>query len=428
MVMAFQRSKIVLPAFYRRIRRTALVVVLCALAFHSVDLWAQNRRAGGTKDSQSAQPLEPRDYRSRNFVMHSDLDPQEAADLLKRLEKMLSLISRYWGRPNRQPIECYVVKDLNNWPERSLHPLGREKVAERAGVTVTRTLTQGNRFLAKAIVYAIAERGTPQHEAVHAYCGQVFGRTGPTWYSEGMAEMGHYWKDGDRSVNCDPLIVEYLRRSRPMSLNEIVNGRSGSGDSWQNYAWRWALCHLLANNSNYADRFRPLGLALLTGQNVSFEQVYGSMAREISFEYLFFLKHLERGYRVDLCSWNWKGKFRTPRVGTGTLVKVKANAGWQTSRILVRKDDAYEYTSTGDWQVETDGEALTADGDSNGVGKLVGIVLDDDYELSEPFELGVEGAFTVPTDGRLFLRCRDKWSSLADNQGRVTVRIKVATP
>jgi hypothetical protein len=381
-----------------------------------------------TQGARSARSSEPRDYKSPNFLLHSDLDPQEAADLLKRLEKMLSLISRYWGRPNRQPIECYVVKDLNNWPERSLHPLGREKVAERAGVTVTRTLTQGNRFLARSIVYAIAERGTPQHEAVHAYCGQVFGRTGPTWYAEGMAEMGNYWKDGDRSVNCDPLIVEYLRSSPPRSLNEIVNGQSSSGDSWQNYAWRWALCHLLANNSNYAVRFRPLGLALLTGQDVSFEQVHGSMAREISFEYLFFLKHLELGYRVDLCSWDWKGKFRSPRAGKGTSAKVKANAGWQTSRIRVRNDDEYEYTSVGEWQIEADGEALTADGNSDGVGKLVGIVFNDDYELSEPFDLGIDGKFSVPADGRLYLRCRDKWGSLADNKGRVAVRIRMATP
>lgn len=368
----------------------------------------------------------PQDYRSANFIVHSDLEPQEADDLLERLERMLSLISKYWGRRNIKPIECYVVKDLSRWPEGSLHSVGREKIAQRAGVTLTRTISRGNQFNAKSIVFSVADRGTAQHEAVHAYCGQMFGRTGPTWYAEGMAEMGQYWREGDRTVNCDQYVIDYLQNSPPMSLNDIVNGRSGTGDSWQNYAWRWALCHLLANNPNYADRFRPLGLGLLTGKNVSFERAYGSMAREISFEYLFFLKHMEGGYRVDLCGWDWKGKYRAPRAGKGRSVRINADAGWQGTRLLVSKEKQYTWTSEGEWQVDTGGELLTADGRDDGIGRLVGIVFKEEYELSEPFDLGGGGTFTVPADGKLFLRCRDEWGSLADNQGRITATIAPA--
>src|SRR5204863_1301611 len=136
-------------------------------------------------------------------------------------------------------IECYVVKDLRKWPAGAIDPVGLESIEDGAGVTVTRTMSQGGAFLAKATVYAIADRGTPQHEAVHAYCGQAFGRTGPLWYSEGMAEMGQYWRANDASVNAHPLVIRYLRSSRPKSLNEIVNSREYTGDSWQNYAWRW---------------------------------------------------------------------------------------------------------------------------------------------------------------------------------------------
>src|SRR5437762_1494004 len=78
-------------------------------------------------------------------------------------------------------------------------------------------------FVAKSLVFAVADRGTPQHESVHAYCGQTFGTTGPLWYSEGMAEMGNYWREGDRSVNIHPGVLEYLRNSPPKSLNDIVN-------------------------------------------------------------------------------------------------------------------------------------------------------------------------------------------------------------
>jgi hypothetical protein len=46
-----------------------------------------------------------------------------------------------------------------------------------------------------------------------------------------------------------------------------------------------------------------------------------------------------------------------------------------------------------------------------------------DYELSEPFELGQSGSFKAPADGKLYLRCRDRWSELGDNDGSVLVKM-----
>src|SRR5205823_1487513 len=107
-----------------------------------------------------------------------------------------------------------------------------------------------------------------------------------------------------------------------------------------NYAWRWALCHLLANNTNYASRFRPLGLALLTKQpDASFEQTYGDMSQEISFEYRQFLEHVDNGLRADLCSWDWKAKFKVVKSGNVTQAKVEAGKGWQPSRLILTEGE-----------------------------------------------------------------------------------------
>ncbi len=218
---------------------------------------AQEPRSRRAQEATAA-PLGPADYQSQHFLIHTDLPPGEANELLERLETMLGLISDFWSRPPQGMIECYVVRDLANWPANSLHPVGQAAIENRAGITITAKIRRGNVGVAKSVVYAVADRGTPQHESVHAYCGQNFGTTGPVWYSEGMAEMGQYWRKGLTTVNCRPEIVEYLRASPTKSLNEIVNGNEVTGDSWQNYAWRWALCHLLANNPNYSDKFRPL--------------------------------------------------------------------------------------------------------------------------------------------------------------------------
>ncbi|HTI51426.1 MAG TPA: hypothetical protein VL475_10760, partial [Planctomycetaceae bacterium] len=152
-------------------------------------------------------------YSSKNFVVYTDLPAPEAQELLKRLETMLGLISKYWGRPLSGTIEMYVVGELRKWPAGSIPSEGLASVEAGGGLTVTHTLTQGNAFHAKSVVYATADRGTPQHEAVHAYCGQTFGRTGPVWYSEGMAEMGQYWRPDDMSVNAHDAVIRYLRSS-----------------------------------------------------------------------------------------------------------------------------------------------------------------------------------------------------------------------
>ena len=53
---------------------------------------------------------------------------------------------------------------------------------------------------------------------------------------------------------------------------------------------------------------------------------------------------------------------------------------------------------------------------------MVGVVFSD-YTLSEPFDLGSEGTFTATQDGNLFLRCRDDWGAIANNNGIVRVRL-----
>jgi len=63
--------------------------------------------------------------------------------------------------------------------------------------------------LPRATVYSCDDHNIVQHEAVHAFCMMALGSTGPTWYSEGMAEMGKYWRPKDVSVNIDPNTISF---------------------------------------------------------------------------------------------------------------------------------------------------------------------------------------------------------------------------
>lgn len=418
--------------------RLFLCLLTACTLFASVEANAADTKTKAPARGKKAAPVTtgsgPQDYSSRNFLLHTDLTAEEAKELLQRLETMIAQVGKYWGKANGQQIEMFVAKDIGSWPTGFFPPEAVDSLTTGGGLTMSQTRSMVNtltgkkigNIAAKSIVYAVADRGTPQHEAVHAYCHQTFGTTGPTWFAEGIAEIGQYWRDKDYSVQIHPEVLKYLQTNEPRALADIVDSRERTGDSWQNYAWRWALCHMLAYNPNYGDRFRPLGLQILAEQpNATFQSVYGPMAPEIAFEYRFFLDHMDNGFRVDLCRWDWKTKAIGLRGSANVQAKVEAARGWQSSRLLAKEGQSYEYTATGDWSVEKDGEKLTADGDANGKGKLIGVMFDD-FKLSEPFPLGTTGRWSAPSDGVLFVRCEDEWNALADNTGTVTLKIKAA--
>ena len=81
-------------------------------------------------------------------------------------------------------------------------------------------------------------------------------------------------------------------------------------------------------------------------------------------------------------------------------------------------------TASGDWQTSTGVEAVDADGDSRGVGRLQAVIWNN-YQLTRSSDLSRQAPFKPSGDGKLFLRCGDRWGSLHDNTGQLTVRVKL---
>jgi len=358
----------------------------------------------------------------RSIEIELTADRKQA--LLAKLETMYELVGAYFRAAPDQPILCYVVRDLSQWPEGRLKPEGAQKIAQRAGVTVWRTLRSGGRTKAEAEVYSCPDHGVCQHEAVHAFCALTFGSTGPVWFSEGMAEMGQYWKPDQLAVDINPAVIRYLQNAKPKKMADIVAAGQITGDSWQAYAWRWALCHLLASNPNYAKRFKTLGLNLMTKRNKdSFTNAFGPVADNISFEYDQFVQNFGNGYRVDLCVWDWQTPSKPLSKSKRVKTDVEARAGWQATRLWAVKDTSYEFSAEGSWGVGKGTEDLSADGSSTGEGRLIGALMNE-FKLSAPFELGSAGTWVAPSEGQLFVRCRDAWTELEDNSGSVKLTIK----
>ena len=364
----------------------------------------------------------PRVVRSLHFTFMTDISDRESQILLDKLETMATLLARYFGRGPKNPVEGFIVSDLSVWPEGLLtEPAGIAKIREGAGICFTSSL--GNQR--RATLYACDDHGVIQHECTHGFCSLTFGSTGPTWLAEGIAELGQYWKLGQAAVDINPRVLTYLQQTNPKkTLLEIaVPGKVPAGD-WRDYAWRWALCHMLAHNPNYASRFKPLAISLMQRtEGISFTSVYGPLAPRISFEYSLFLQNMDSGYRADLCAWQWNRKFRHLKSQQRAQVKIKAAYSWQASGVILQQGTSYDVATTGSWAIEQDGSRIDAAGDTAGRGKLIGVLFRD-YRLSPVITLGSSTTFQAPSDGQLFLRCRDNLNALGDNTGEVVVHLR----
>jgi len=183
---------------YRRAGRDDEIVRLTGMKFSTGDqvirelrikLAADSAAEAGSEGGVSArylklsdEPKKPRDVRSRNFLVHTDISDRQAQMLLDKLETMVNLVSRYFGRNPSRPVECYVVRDLKQWPNGLFDSMQMQKIARNEGVTLHRGR--------QAVVYSCDDHNVVQPEAIHAFCADTFGSTGPTWYSEGFAELG----------------------------------------------------------------------------------------------------------------------------------------------------------------------------------------------------------------------------------------------
>ncbi len=385
----------------------------------------------------ASETIEPAKYETRHFTVYTDVTVSEAKFLVQKLETAIANMVAYWGRAPKGKIKCFLVRDLRNWPLDALDPGGVRKISSKEGVTLTstrgRNVEIGDQKVfrvskAEAVVYAYADIGIAQHESVHAYCGQTFGQTGPTWYSEGMAEMGQYWVKGSRAVNTPGLVIDLFRGNKPFSRYrhknaiEIVNEEQITGDSWENYTQRWALCHMLNHNLNYSKRFRAMGQAIVAGQKINYRDLFGARVDQIEFEFKFFVDRIGIGYRVDLCSWDWSKKSSPIKGETTRTMKVFANRGWQPTGVTLERGKRYEYFTDGQWETGG-GAAVSAAGDDNGDGTLIAVVMND-YELGESFALASSFTLTAPVGGDLYVRCQDEWNRLEDNSGSIQLKFK----
>ena len=388
----------------------------------------------------SKAPADPRVLKSDHFILHTDASDHQSQMLLARLENMFTALSRYFSKRPSSPIQCYVVEDIEKWANK-LPPVAAAKIDQRSGVTIVTDGDPMTKGKVSGIVYSCNDHRIVQHESVHAFCVQTFGGLGPVWYAEGIAEVGLYFKPdaegSHKGLQIDPVVIEYLRSTPAPTIAEIISDQQTTGDSWQQYAWRWAMCHFLSFNQNYRSRFRRMSVELMTDAALKksdqtlmksdptaakhFDHTFVRMRAEMDFEFAQFVANLNNGLDANAIRINWA---LTPKPLTQSQVvshAIRSDRGWQPVGVEVKKGQVYDLASRGEWKTEAGRDAKDP--------RLQVCVLsqvDGRFEIGDPIKFSRKGELTADADGQLLLRCDEDLSRLSDNEGKIEVFVRRA--
>ena len=357
---------------------------------------------------------------SPHFLLHTDVSDRNAQILLDTLETMIVLVSNYFGRPPAGILECYVVRDLQQWPPGLIPPEGVAKISEPAGVTLSvrvGQLGQVHRLLlrqdrrgaarigARLLPADLRRHGTDVVRRRRRRDGALLeerpagGRDRPRGHQlpEELAaeeDAGHRGRRSDhrRFMASVRLAVGLVPSAGQQP--ELRGPLQGLGHRPDEPAAR-----LLVR-----ERVRPDG----AGNLVRVRLLRPALGQRFSLRPV----RLAVGPQVPVLA------------GQGYVtVKVAAKYGWQATGVKLAAGQAFDYAAKGHLEAAVRTASLTADGDADGQGRLAGIIMKE-FSLGEPFDLGTRGTCTAPQEGDLYLRCRDGWNQIGDNDGTISVHLR----
>ena len=279
--------------------------------------------------------------------------------------------------------------------------------------------------------------------------------TEPVWYMEGMAEyFGTHKLDRENRATFRVMptserefsrfdrigkIREEVAQGKRLTIPTIFAFQAAEFRSERHYAWSWALSIFLDQTPRYRERFQKLGRLESRSKFVrTFNEQFESDQRELATEWALFATNLMYGYDTVRAAIDF-------RPGTALTaertVEIETDRGWQSSGVLVEKDQVYRISATGRFTLADDPKPWVSEPqgitfryfDARPIGMLLGCLRSeegpaggDDESMLRAFSIGHAHEFQAPVTGTLYLRLNDAWNSLHDNRGSANVSIRAS--
>ncbi len=289
------------------------------------------------------------------------------------------------------------------------------------------------------------------HELTHSFCSTLLGGCGPGWYMEAVAELmgAHRWSAEQQKLElailpADRKATPYWGRiplvreaAGPLSIDAVMKINNDRPLEVDQYAAVWSLAKFMDAHPRYQERYRKLPRIVLKQDfNDRFRRAFSRDWEALRAEFQLFTRTLEYGHDIGREAIHFRRG--EPLGDESRQVAVRADRGWQPSGAAVLAGEVYRYQARGrfviarepdgtPWPCEANGVTITYHG-GRPLGQLLATVVKLDAPalgggLLQPFPLDVEGQFTAPTTGTLYLRVNDSPSKLVENRGGLTVTL-----
>ena len=391
-------------------------------------------------------------FESKRLKLFTDIDPAVAKTLPPLVDQAFVAWEEYFGKlpPARDESEFqingFLIKDKSKIEEAGL--LKANLLDDFHGRQV------GYQFWMMDQATEYYRRHLLLHEATHAFMWAIPNLKVPNAYMEGMAEYfgTHQLVGGKLQLRLMPsnrsdfhghdrlfLMRRDVKQRGSPELFDIIDWKPANFQALnESYAWAWGQSIFFDENPRTRVRFRKLATSLANPSAWrTFELELKPDLPEIVTEWNLFAADAWEGFDFQKSAVEFhEGQTLTKPLRT----EVRADRGWQSSRVLVEKGLRYELVATGQftlaekpkpWVSEADGITYRYH-NSRPLGQLLATIrpamkADDEREpMLDVKPLGNKSVFEAPRSGTLYLRLNDHPGELADNRGSVTVEIREA--
>jgi len=300
------------------------------------------------------------------------------------------------------------------------------------------------------------------HEMVHSFSTTRLGKAGPNWFAEMLAEslamhdfsaspikLGFMPPNKQSVPYCGRIreIHEALARGEARTIERVLQATNADFADNSVYYWCWALGWFLEQNPNTRNELRALIPALTKTKTheeftAAFLDSIASKRALIEKQWLMYVASLNYDYALEPMLFD--AEPGAPLAGK-VVRKLKVDAGWQNTKIHVKKGEKIRIRAKGkfelyrseeeSWPCEQNGVTIEyLNGQPLGIVQAV-ILTDAEKVTAEqmndhqpgtfftPIAVGTSRSFTVPFDGTILLRLNIEPKKIPECKGEMAVEI-----
>ena len=414
--------------------------------------------SGGEKSIIAAEPSVQtgiRQFTGRHITLYTDLpDSTEIAEL----PRVFDLAVRQWVDFFQQPpdaldswkVTACVMQAEQRFQDRQLIPPGLPDFLHG--------IQMGNRVWIREQPSAYYRRHLLLHEGTHAVMNHLFGRVGPVWYREGIAELlaTHAYRDGVLRLQIFPqqksdvehwgrikIVRDDVQRHGIRSIHQIIDLPTRAFLQSEAYAWTWALQSFLHHRPEYLSLRRSMLDAMsVSDRHVTetFARDYQARRRRLDLEWNAFVQHLDYGYDPTFETIQRTDEVVDLPDEVHTL-ELNVTQPWQSTGLRVAAGDTVDLAARGRYVVareQRDGRWQPWPCEPQGVtieyyqqrplGQLLAAIVPDVIDGEEPLfdavGIGRRGSLTSRAGGQLYLRINERADRLRDNAGKLVIKVR----